>query len=210
MFSMSQNYHVICCPRKSIGSAKEYGGLHNFKEDNTKDGQVLSVGCESSQRTKQQEIVLWHFRLGHLNFQYLKHLFPSFFNNKDGFQCDIYQFAKHQRSNYPSQPYKASKMKQEALKGSRMLTGQVPQKIKDQLQAIAPWGKYNILAHSTSELISKVQAWFKNLGLEIECCNILDMGIYPHLEIIAHHICVIKVYNGFGNSILILHFFISK
>ena len=58
MFSMSQNYHVICCLRKSIDNAKEYGGLHNFKEDNTKDGQVLSVGCESSKRTKQQEIVL--------------------------------------------------------------------------------------------------------------------------------------------------------
>ncbi|RVW23046.1 hypothetical protein CK203_107719 [Vitis vinifera] len=42
----------------SIDNAKEYGGLHNFKEDNTKDGQVLSVGCESSKRTKQQEIVL--------------------------------------------------------------------------------------------------------------------------------------------------------
>ena len=53
--------------------------------------------------------MLWHFRLGHPNFQYLKHLFPSLFNNKDVFQCDICQFAKHQHSNYPSQPYKASK-----------------------------------------------------------------------------------------------------
>ena len=42
------NYHVICCLRKSIDSAEEYGGLYFFKEDNTKDGQVLSAGCESS------------------------------------------------------------------------------------------------------------------------------------------------------------------
>ena len=53
--------------------------------------------------------MLWHFRLDHPNFQYLKHLFPSLFNNKDVFQCDICQFTNNQRSNYPSQPYKASK-----------------------------------------------------------------------------------------------------
>ena len=68
-----------------------------------------TTGYESSFRTKQQEIMLWHFRLGHPHFQCLKHLFPSLFNNKDVFQCDICQFAKHQCPNYPSQPYKAYK-----------------------------------------------------------------------------------------------------
>ena len=34
--------------RKRIGNAEKYGGFYYFKEDNTKDGQVLSVGCESS------------------------------------------------------------------------------------------------------------------------------------------------------------------
>ena len=56
---------------KRIGSAEEYGGLYYFKEVNTKDGQALTASCESSSKTKQQGIMLWHFRLGHPNFQYL-------------------------------------------------------------------------------------------------------------------------------------------
>ena len=53
--------------------------------------------------------MLWHSRLGHPSFQYLKQLFPSLFRNKDVFQCDFCQIAKHQRSVFPSQPYKSSK-----------------------------------------------------------------------------------------------------
>ena len=46
--------------------------------------------------------MLWHFKLGHPNFQYLKHLFPSPFRYNDVFQCEICQLAKHQCSSYPS------------------------------------------------------------------------------------------------------------
>ncbi|RVW51327.1 hypothetical protein CK203_075467 [Vitis vinifera] len=53
--------------RKRIGSAEKYGGLYYFKEDNTKDGQALTAGCESSSRTKQQKIMLWHFSVIFVN-----------------------------------------------------------------------------------------------------------------------------------------------
>ncbi|RVW88358.1 hypothetical protein CK203_040929 [Vitis vinifera] len=47
---------------KRIGNAEEYGGLYYFKEVNTKDRQALEASCESSSKTKQQGIMLWHFR----------------------------------------------------------------------------------------------------------------------------------------------------
>jgi len=55
--------------------------------------------------------MLWHCRLGHPSFLYLKHLFPNLFRNKllSSFQCDICQLAKHHRASFPIQPYKASK-----------------------------------------------------------------------------------------------------
>ena len=54
--------------------------------------------------------MMWHFRLDHPNFRYLKHLFPSLFTNKDArsFHCDICQLLKHTRSNYSPIPHKSS------------------------------------------------------------------------------------------------------
>lgn len=54
--------------------------------------------------------MLWHYRLGHPNVMYLKHLFPSLFNkNPKPFDCEICQFSKHVRSHFPIQSYKASR-----------------------------------------------------------------------------------------------------
>ena len=55
--------------------------------------------------------MLWHFRLRHPNFQYLKHLFPKLFINKDpsSFRCEICELAKHHCAFFPSQPDKTSK-----------------------------------------------------------------------------------------------------
>ena len=60
---------------------------------------------------KHDEIVLWHLRLGHTSFQYLKHLFPSLFSNKsvDSFQCEICRLVKHHHAHFPSRPYTPSK-----------------------------------------------------------------------------------------------------
>jgi len=55
--------------------------------------------------------LLWHFRLGHPSFGYLKHLFPVLFKNKDldSLQCEICQLAKHKRSVFPALKYIPSK-----------------------------------------------------------------------------------------------------
>ena len=55
--------------------------------------------------------MLWHYRLGHPSFQYLKHLFPSLFRNKNpsSFQCEFCELAKHHRTSFPLQPYRISK-----------------------------------------------------------------------------------------------------
>ena len=56
-----------------------------------------------------QIMILWHYRLGHPSFKYLKHLFRSLFNKySKEFQCEVCQLSKHVRSSYPLQPYKLS------------------------------------------------------------------------------------------------------
>ena len=54
-------------------------------------------------RRKKSEIWLWHRRLGHASFGYLKKLFPSWFANSDisGFRCDICELAKSHRASFP-------------------------------------------------------------------------------------------------------------
>ena len=50
------------------------------------------------------EVMLWHFNLGHPNFVYLEKMFPQLFINKKSrlFHCEICQFAKHKQENFPS------------------------------------------------------------------------------------------------------------
>ncbi|KAL6323676.1 hypothetical protein AAG906_002143 [Vitis piasezkii] len=52
---------------------------------------------------KKSEIWLWHRRLGHASFGYLKKLFPSLFAKSDisGFRCDICELAKSHRASFP-------------------------------------------------------------------------------------------------------------
>ena len=54
--------------------------------------------------------MLWRYRLGHPNFQYLKKLFPTLFDNTNTkvLQCEMCQLCKHVRNNYPIQGYKTS------------------------------------------------------------------------------------------------------
>ena len=55
--------------------------------------------------------MLWHSRLGHPNFYYLRYLLPDLIKNKDPtfFQCEICELAKHHRSTFSIQPYQLSK-----------------------------------------------------------------------------------------------------
>ena len=59
---------------------------------------------------KDSDVMLWHYRLGHTNFMYLKKLVPSLFTNKnsESFKCEVCQLYKHIRNSYPTISYKSS------------------------------------------------------------------------------------------------------
>jgi hypothetical protein len=52
---------------------------------------------------KERQIWLWHHRLGHPSFGYLKHLFPDLFSNTmhSNFKCNTCILAKSHRVSYP-------------------------------------------------------------------------------------------------------------
>jgi hypothetical protein len=52
---------------------------------------------------KEKEIWLWHYRLGHPSFTYMKHLFPELFSQVQhfDFQCETCTLAKSHRVTYP-------------------------------------------------------------------------------------------------------------
>ena len=98
---------------KTIGNAEECSGLYILKEHHDPQeqpqmvigGNSFSVSCQNN----DSAIMLWHYRLGHPNVMYLKHLFPSLFNkNPKSFECEICQLSKQVRSHFPIQPYKVS------------------------------------------------------------------------------------------------------
>lgn len=60
-----------------IGNTREHGGLFSF-EDGLQQEKLSSSTClESVSISSNHEIMLWHYRLGHPNFQYLKTLVSS-------------------------------------------------------------------------------------------------------------------------------------
>lgn len=95
---------------RRIGSAREHEELYYFKDINM-NKQAHTAGCESFYMSREQEIMLWHCRLGLHSFPYLRKFFPELFHNKDSvmFHCEVCQLAKHQHSYFPFQSYKASR-----------------------------------------------------------------------------------------------------
>ncbi|KAJ9672956.1 hypothetical protein PVL29_026285 [Vitis rotundifolia] len=77
---------------KMINSAKEHEGLYYLD------------------KTDDSELLLWHKRMGHPSFQYLRHLFPSLCSNKASwdFQCEVCELAKHHQASFPKSKYKPS------------------------------------------------------------------------------------------------------
>lgn len=57
----------------------------------------------SKEKKKKAEIWLWHRRLGHTSFGYLKKLFPSLFECCDPFSfcCYVCELAKSHRTSFP-------------------------------------------------------------------------------------------------------------
>ena len=62
-----------------IGNAREKDGLYYFEDGSDSDRQCQSTCLNSVFVPKDSDIMLWHYRLGHPNFQYLKYLFPNLF-----------------------------------------------------------------------------------------------------------------------------------
>ena len=89
-----------------IGNAKEYEGLYYLENKGPVKGHAQVSQCEFV----SSEIMLWHYRLGHPNFPYLKILFPSLFKNKylSLLHCDFCPMAKQTRVPFPAHTYKPS------------------------------------------------------------------------------------------------------
>ena len=85
--------------KEIIGRGTKRGGLY-YMED-------LSVGrAHHTQHTlgvKENELWLWHRRLGHPSFTYMKHLFPDLFSQleKFDFQFETWILAKSHRVSFP-------------------------------------------------------------------------------------------------------------
>jgi hypothetical protein len=85
--------------KEIIGRGTKKGGLY-YMED-------FSLGrahhVSSVPGSKPQQIWLWHRRLGHPSFGYLRHLFPNLFSNIETseFNCHTCILAKSHRATYP-------------------------------------------------------------------------------------------------------------
>ena len=89
---------------KTIGNPGQGGGIYFFEDGSNVKGQPESTCFKSISSISDNEILLWHFRLGHLSFWYSKYLFSKLFINKNlsSFQCEIYELAKHHHVSCPS------------------------------------------------------------------------------------------------------------
>ncbi|XP_022726163.1 protein ZINC INDUCED FACILITATOR 1-like isoform X6 [Durio zibethinus] len=93
--------------RKKIGNARMCAGLYLLRDERGSWKSACLVSFSS--KIKENTIMLWHYRLAHPNFLYLKKLFPDLFNKGfESYQCEICQFSKHTCNSYPSQPYKST------------------------------------------------------------------------------------------------------
>ena len=73
---------------------------------------MISQGLSSvSSNSVYEQIMLWHLRLGHSSFPYLKHLFPTLFKGLDfsSFYCESCYLSKIHRTTYLPKPYIPSK-----------------------------------------------------------------------------------------------------
>ena len=95
---------------RTIRKARECDGLYYYEDSAVENGQSNVAGSELGFFSSNDEIMSWHFRLGHPNFLYLKSLFPALFGNKNvyDFQCEICQIAKSHKNTYPLRPHKVS------------------------------------------------------------------------------------------------------
>ncbi|KAJ4700914.1 Retrovirus-related Pol polyprotein from transposon TNT 1-94 [Melia azedarach] len=96
---------------KTIGCAWAYDGLYIINNKSA-SGQAQNVSSDlvSVRQSRNHEIMLWHFRLGHPSFPYLKMLFPSLFKdtNLELLHCEVCQLSKQSRVSYSPQSYQST------------------------------------------------------------------------------------------------------
>ena len=65
-------------------------GRYYFK-DNLPSNKIAQGLSSISSLSIRDQIMVWHYRLGHPSFSYLKHLFPMLFQKVDplSFQCEV-------------------------------------------------------------------------------------------------------------------------
>ncbi|KAL5777605.1 hypothetical protein ACOSP7_010531 [Xanthoceras sorbifolium] len=95
---------------KKIGSARMMDGLYYFDDGPYSNKKAQGMSSVSSSSVFEQ-IMIWHFRLGHPSFQYLRYLFPTLFKGLDcsTFHCEHCILSKSHRTSYLSKPYVSSK-----------------------------------------------------------------------------------------------------
>jgi hypothetical protein len=90
--------------KKIFGRGYERDGLYYFGDlpPATSGLQGSILPSSSSYVFSFKTLTLWHAHLGHVNFQYLWLLFPSFIKAcKDHkFQCEVCELSKHTRTSY--------------------------------------------------------------------------------------------------------------
>lgn len=85
--------------KEIIGRGTKKGGLYYMEDFGIGRANHAST---TSDRNKVN-ILLWHRRLGHPSFGYLKHVFPTLFSGLSDldFKCDTCILAKSHRATYP-------------------------------------------------------------------------------------------------------------
>ena len=92
--------------RRILGYGVRKGKLYYLDLTETGEKHMQSLGQANQvnrAESAKKDVWLWHRRLGHLNFGYLKKLQPQLFSdvNYSDFHCDICELAKSHRISYP-------------------------------------------------------------------------------------------------------------
>lgn len=99
---------------EKIGNAKSINGLYFFGMKGS-DNNLCCVAESSGNihgisNSNYDCVLLWHRRLGHPNFVYLKKIMPKLFLNIDPscIKCEVCELAKQTKSAYPAKLYVSS------------------------------------------------------------------------------------------------------
>ncbi|KAM1198463.1 hypothetical protein ACFX2H_009809 [Malus domestica] len=93
--------------RKTIGYGIRKGKIYYLELTSSSTQmltQALTVGGPQGEQNKASKVWLWHRRLGHASFGYLRRLFPSLFlkNDVSSFKCGVCELAKSHHTSFPS------------------------------------------------------------------------------------------------------------